>query len=561
MITRIPDYTIGSIALLAFLLLLTQNTPFGDAHTKVYTILDTVVLLVFACDVIWRFLAAKDRRAHLRQHIIDLIVFIPLLQYLPFLHTPLFDVLLRQGIIVVMLLSRSRKAAKLLSLLSLRPAQIMAIGFLGTIGIGTILLMLPAATVSGERTALIDALFTSTSAVCVTGLVVKDTAMHFSRLGQTIIMCLIQIGGLGIMTFSVSLAVFSTKAMDVKQQASFQDALDHDTLGDIVKLLRFIVLMTFGLEAIGAALLFMAWHGQFGSVWETAYHACFHAVSAFCNAGFSTFSDSLVRFRSDITVNLTICLLIIAGGLGFMVIRDLLRLSLTPFRRAHKGSVHLKVQTKIVLTVTLLLIVVGAGLIYLAERNVGLASAAPRERILLCIFQSVSPRTAGFNTMNIGNLQPATLLLIILLMFIGASPGSTGGGIKTTTLATLWATMKGLFKNREQAELCRRTLPRESVQKALAVLCLALVIVSGFAFALMLLEHKPFTAVLFETVSAFGTVGLSTGITADLTVGGKVLIVVLMYLGRLGPLTLAYAMRRRNKPAQYEYADERIMIG
>lgn len=562
MTARIPDYFIGVIAIVAFVALLLENTPFGDAHAQTFTLLDTAVLVVFAVDVVGRYFASKDRKNYIRRHWFDLIVFLPTVQYLPFVHTPTLDVLVRQGVIVVMLLSRSRKAIRLASLISLRPAQIMAAGFLGAIGTGTVLLTLPAVTAGGIRTSLIDALFTATSAVCVTGLIVQDTATHFNVLGQTVIMALIQVGGLGIMTFSVSLAVFGSKTMDVKKQASFQDALDHDTLDDIVKLLRFIVLMTFGLEFAGALLLFAAWHRQFGSPWEAAYHACFHAVSAFCNAGFSTFSDSLTRFRDNLSVNLIVCLLIIAGGLGFMVIRDLFRVCLVPLRPSNPSRFQRpKVQTKIVLTVTAVLIVLGAALFYLAERNAGLAAAPLRERVLLCVFQSVSPRTAGFNTMDIGKLTPAALLLTIVLMFIGASPGSTAGGIKTTTLATLWAALRGLFQNREHAELFRRTIPRESVQKAVVVLCLALVIVFGFAFTLMLLENQPFTDVFFETVSAFGTVGLSTGLTPHLSTGGKALIVILMYVGRLGPLTLAYALVRHRRPAQYAYADERIMIG
>lgn len=558
---RLLDYCIGGVALIAFLFLIVENTAFGDAHASVFRVANLVVLVVFASDVACRFLVSKDKKQHLRAKWFDLIVFVPLTQYIPALRGPNLFVIIRQIAIVVMLISRSRRAGKLVALLSMRPAQLMVIGFLGALGIGTVLLMLPIATCSGARMALVDAAFTATSAVCVTGLAVQDTATYFSRFGQLVILALIQAGGLGIMTFSVSLVVFTGRRMDVKRRAALQDVLDHDTLSGVGGLVRFIVLMTLAFEAIGAVVLFAAWRGKFDGPALTAYHSIFHSISAFCNAGFSTLSDSLMRFSGDVTTNAVICFLVVAGGLGFMVIRDMLNEARDRFGVRRYIGHKTRVQTKIVLTVTALLVLFGAMFVYLTERHGVLGSSMEGERILCSVFQSITARTAGFNTMDIGKLTSATLLVSIILMFIGASPGSTGGGIKTTTAAALWAAVAGNLRNRENAELYHRTIPQEVVQKAMTVLCFALVIVLCFAVALMHLENRPFLDVLFETVSAFGTVGLSMGITPGLTLWGKVLVTALMFIGRLGPLTVAYALVGGKQPGRYEYAEERVMIG
>ncbi len=552
-------YFIGVVALAAFLLLLVENTPFGDAHPRLFRAVNLGVWLLFVAEVSLHIVTSDDKAAYLRRHWLELIVFIPLIQYIPGADAPGVFTVVRQVVIVVMLVSRIRRARSLLHLLKLKPAQLMISGFLGAIGVGSVLLMLPAATTSGARLPLIDAIFTATSAVCVTGLIVEDTATHFTVFGQLVIVALIQAGGLGIMTFSVALAVLLRKPMDVSQRATLRDALDHETLAGVRRLIKFIVGMTLSFELIGAIFLFVSWHGHFDSLSTAAYHSFFHAISAFCNAGFSTFSDSLMAFESNVGVNAVICGLIVFGGLGFGVIQSLRDTISSRFKDTPRKK--MRVQTAVVLRMTLILIGAGALVVYLTERSGLLEGVSAGDALLASVFQSVTARTAGFNTLDIGKLSSATLFVTIVLMFIGASPGSTGGGIKTTTVACLWAVAVTSLRNRPHVEIHKRTIPFDTVFKAATLLCIALVVVALFTIALLHLEKKPFLDVLFEVVSAFGTVGLSTGLTPELSNAGRVLITILMFIGRLGPLTIAYAMLPVRAKIQYKYAEERMMIG
>ena len=555
--TRLLDTFIGSVALGAFLLLLVEHTPFGDANAAVFQNLNLAILTIFAADVFLRVITSSNRAAYIRRKWFDFIVVVPFIQFIPYIRHASFFIILRQIVIVTMLISRSRKAGRLLTLISLRPAQLMAISFAFAIGIGSVLLMQPAATVSGVRMPLVDALFTATSATCVTGLIVRDTATYFTPLGQGVILALIQVGGLGIMTFSVSLAVFLGRQIDVRRQAALQDMLDHDALTGVRRLLIFIVGMTVAFEFLGALSLTLAWRDRFPSLIATFGHATFHSVSAFCNAGFSTFSDSLVGFQGDPATQAVIALLIIAGGLGFLVIRDLLG-AISSRRR--RGRLF-RVQTRLVLSVSVLLIALGWLLIYIFERHASFSHLSPGRALLASLFQSITARTAGFNTCNMGMLSPATLLTLIVFMFIGASPGSTGGGIKTTTFAVLVAAVYASLRQREYTEIHRRTVPIDVVRKALSVLALSLMVVIGFSLFLLYRESQPPLALIFETVSAFGTVGLSTGVTPSLSTSGRLAIVVLMYVGRLGPLTVAYLFASRRPSPRYRYAEERVMIG
>jgi len=392
---------------------------------------------------------------------------------------------------------------------------------------------------------------------------VYDTATHFTFFGQLVILALIQIGGLGIMTFSVSLALLMRRGVSMKDQSIMQDVLDQDTLQSVRRLVGFIVAMTFILEATGAALLFKAWKPLFHGTAETAWHAIFHSISAFCNAGFSTFSNSLMGFAQDLPTNLTIGGLIVLGGIGFVVIGDFYQAIRSRLFRRQKRHHKFRIQTRLALGWTGGLILFGTALFYLLEKNQLLDGTKFDHALLVSLFQSVTTRTAGFNSCSIGLLQPATLFLFIVLMFIGACPGGTGGGIKTTTPAVLWANIRAGFRRRGETELYRRTIPMEVIQKAVMVLCSSLLLVCGAVGLMTIFEpDKEFMDLFFETVSAFGTVGLSTGITGALSEAGRVLITLLMFVGRLGPLTIGFAfMLRRRQPAKYSYSEERIMIG
>ncbi|MFC1596095.1 TrkH family potassium uptake protein [Candidatus Margulisiibacteriota bacterium] len=559
--TKVTDYIISFIALFAFLLLLIENSSYFAGFSNTIKLINITILIVFASELCYRFFTSANRPSFLKSNWFSLIVFIPLVQFVTGAESTPLTVIIRQIVIITMLMSRASKALNLIKLLNFKPAQTMLATFSFTIGAGAILLMLPVATNSGAATSLIDAIFTATSATCVTGLSVQDTASHFSLFGKTVILTLIQLGGLGIMTFSVSLALVLKKSVNLSKQIEMQEVLDQDTLTTTKNLTAFIIKMTLLIEIVGALVLFMAWKDRFANPLTTLYNAVFHSISAFCNAGFSTFSDSLTRFATDPITNITISLLIIFGGLGFLVIKDLfdnIRYKFTT--RGHK-LFKLRVHTKIVLVVSLGLIFAGWALLYLVESNSAFGAFEPGGKALLSFFHSVSARTAGFNSCEISSLAPASLLIMIVLMFIGASTGSTGGGLKTTTFFVLWSAVISGFKKKQNVEAYKRTIPLSVVQKASNLFVFSIAILMVFTVALLYFEKHMFLDILFETVSAFGTVGLSTGITPSLTNKGKVLLTLLMFIGRLGPLTIGYALIVRKKPAKYFYPEERVMIG
>lgn len=556
------NHLTGPLALLGFSLLMFEQTALMRAHPLLVQQLNLSILGLFALDVVLNWLASSAGLCYLRAHWFDLIVFVPLL---PFFFNPegsAISVILSQTSIIAMLLARMQRVHKFITLLSLKPAQLMLVSFAGAIGFGTALLMHPAATTAGNHTDLLGALFTITSATCVTGLTVYDTATHFTLFGQAVILAMIQVGGLGIMTFSVSLALLMRRSVSMKSQVVMQDVLDQDAVMDIRRLVGFIVLMTILLEAAGATVLFFSFRPACNSTGQAVWASVFHSVSAFCNAGFSTFSDNLIGFKYSLPVNAVIGGLIVLGGIGFVVLGDFYQALKNKLKRRHGSKHKFRIQSRIALGWTGGLIFFGTLLIYWLEHNRLLANMRYDQALLVSLFQSITTRTAGFNSCDIGALQPATLFIMIILMFIGACPGGTGGGVKTTTLAVLWATIRAGFNHREEAELYRRTIPVETIQKAVMVLCSSLLLVCGAAMLLAVFEQKDFLDVLFETVSAFGTVGLSTGLTPELSDPGRILITLLMFIGRLGPLTIGFAFMLRNiRPAKYRYAEERIMIG
>lgn len=558
---RYSDSVIGAVALLAFFLLILEQTEFIRPWMTILKRVNAIILLLFLIDTLYRFLLDSDKIKYLKGHWVDFIVLIPLIQYVNGIRNYESYVIIRQFVIIAVLISRTRKTKKFITSLGLKPAQLMVISFFFTICAGAVVLTLPAATVPGETTSLLDAFFTSASAVCVTGLIVHDTATHFSLFGQTVILLLIQLGGLGIMTFSVFLVILTGKQVGIEHRIVLRDVLDRNELSGAVRTISFIVIMTLVIELIGAVILSFMWYGRFGSIKTSAYHALFHSVSAFCNAGFSTFSDSLMGFASDTGTNVVISLLIIFGGLGFMVVRDIFDRFKARLPGAKNLRPRMRIQTMIVLYVTVLLIIIGSLGIFAFETGYSASGMNHQISVLQAFFQSVSARTAGFNSCDIGLLSPTALFFIIILMFIGASPGSTGGGLKTTTFAVLWGVMMNGFSQNKNVEILKRTIPDETIQKATTLLLFYLVIISVFVIALLGIERLPLIDILFESVSAVATVGLSTGITAGLSEAGKTLIIALMFFGRLGPLTIGYALILYQRNANYEYAEERVMIG
>jgi len=449
--------------------------------------------------------------------------------------------------------------------LNMHPAAMIIFGFVGVILAGAGLLMLPAATRSGHIPA-IDALFTAASAVCVTGLTVLDTGGYFTVFGQFIILFLIQIGGLGVMTVSVMLFKLIGKNISFRQRMAIQDVFAHTPREDIFQMMRTIFVFTAAVETIGAACLFVRWQQQMPAG-RAMYQAIFHSVSAFCNAGFSLFSDNLMKASGDWTVNITVCLLIILGGIGFPVVHDIYYRVKT--RRVKRSK--LSVQTKTVLVTTAALIVSGAIFFWLLETGHAMAGRPVSESILVSVFQSVTCRTAGYNTIDIASLHDATLILMIFLMFFGASPGSCGGGVKTTTLALILSFTISRVRRKKRVNLFKKSIPVETVSRSLSLVlvCGALI---GVVLFLMLAgdavqgnvtggNQGRFLGYLFEAVSAFGTVGLSMGVTPTLSAWGKSWIILLMLVGRVGILTFSYIVVSGSASAGIEYAEENVMIG
>lgn len=439
------------------------------------------------------------------------------------------------------------------------PERLFVFSFATIILAGTVLLAQPFA-VHGNPLSFVDALFTATSATCVTGLIVVDTATRFTVYGQVVILFLIQLGGLGIMTFSVAFFYVMARRLSIGNKGLLEASFSQMPMQGMRGLLRTIFSATFIIEGIGALIL-SARFAQDMPLGKAVYFGVFHAVSAFCNAGFALFSDSLLAYQNDFVVIFTIALLIILGGIGFVVLYEL---------HTHRVKFEkLTLNTRVVLVTTLSLIVFGFVLILLFEWGNTLQQFSLPQKILHAFFQSVTTRTAGFNSLDIGHLSNATLFIMIVLMYIGASPSSTGGGIKTTTLATILAFSRSRFKNQEHSEMFYRRLSGSAVSKAVTIVIFSSLTVILFTTLLLFTElsghsHQAsrgmFLELIFEVTSAFATVGLSTGITPHLTQTGRVLITLVMFIGRLGPLTTALAIGKK-EPQKFKYAKEEILIG
>ncbi len=441
------------------------------------------------------------------------------------------------------------------------PERLFILSFAGVILAGGLLLRLPFSA-AGAPLPWIDALFQSTSAVCVTGLATIDVGQGLSTAGQVILVFLFQVGGLGILTFSAVFFIMLGHGLASKERDIMQSVFLHSPRRDLAPILKFVFFSTFLYEAAGTLLLWarfardLAWN-------EALYQAVFHAISAFNNAGFSLFSDSLVSYQGDLIVNLTFMGLIVAGSLGFIVHYDL---HMRFFGRQRRLSVH----TKVVLVATGVLIIGGAVLFFVFENHRILQGLPWRNRILASLFQSITPRTAGFNTVNIGMLANETILLMIALMFIGASPGSTGGGVKTTSVSLLFLIMWNRLRGREDVSVFNRTIPRELLQRTISIILAATLSICFVISVLLLLANHGaaasesrhfFVEYIFETTSAFATVGLSMNLTPSLNAPQKLAIILMMFAGRVGPLTLAFSLARISTKKSFTYAEEGVMVG
>lgn len=430
--------------------------------------------------------------------------------------------------------------------------QIIIFSFLAILIPAAILLTLPAFSVSGLSFA--DALFTATSAISVTGLGVVDTGSHFSTSGKVLLMLLMQIGGLGQMTLSAVLLYMFGLRLSLRQQALTKEQLGQDKFTNIRRLVKHIIIFVLICELIGIFFLSLRWVPQMG--WEQGlFFAVFHSISAFNNAGFSLFSDGLTRYVDDPLVIITISSLFILGGLGFTVISDIKR-------NAHRGFHFLSLHSKIMIIATPILLFAGTLMIWLLEHHNSHTLGPLNEsgQWLAAFFQSATARTAGFNSVDIGKFTEPTMLVMMLLMLIGAGSTSTGGGIKVSTFVVAILATWSFLKQRDRVVLFKRTISNQTVTKSLAIIVVSGILLTIAMFALMITEKAPFYEVMFETISAFATVGVTAGLTATLSEPGKYIMIVVMIIGRLGPLTLAY-MLARPKPTLLRYPEDNVAAG
>lgn len=438
--------------------------------------------------------------------------------------------------------------------LKLNGVQILALGFLVLILIGGIILSLPISSQSGEPTNFLDAIFTSTSAVCVTGLITLNTSAHWSIFGQTVIITLIEIGGLGFMSFAVLISLILGKKITLRERLVMQEAMNTYSIQGLVKMVKYVLIFTVSVQFFGALLLSTQFVPEYG-LSRGVFYSIFHSISAFCNAGFDLFGTSLVGFSNNSVVILVVSTLIIIGGLGFTVLLEIY---------GFKGIKKLSLHSKLVIITTGVLILGGAILMLIFEYSnpdtIGLMNI--KDKILNSFFASVSPRTAGFNSIPTSDMTLASKFLTIILMLIGGSPGSTAGGLKTVTCGILVLTVISVIKGREDTEVFGRRFTKEIVYKAFTIVFIGLSLVIGVTMILSYTEAgASFIDLLYESASALGTAGLTLGLTPNLSPIGKVLIMLMMYIGRVGPLTVMLALTRKRKKSGYKYPEGKILIG
>lgn len=435
------------------------------------------------------------------------------------------------------------------------PSRKLILGFLLVIIVGVFLLMLPFSLKEGKTLSPLEALFTVVSAVCVTGLSVVDVAEVFSPVGDAILIAFIQIGGLGVMTFSSIVFLLAGQKMTLYTRILLKEERNANSVGEILNFVRLMLLTVFIIESIGAVILMHEFR-KIMPYEQAVYYGIFHSISAFCNAGFSLFSNNLENFRGNPVISLTISYLIILGGMGFAIINSFIMM-------IRKGVSRFTLTSKLAIQISMILTFGGAILFFLLEfsNSATLFPLPWSEKIIASIFQSVTLRTAGFNTIPLANLRSATVFMACIWMLIGASPGSTGGGIKTTTLGVILFYVIGIIRGKEHVEIFNRRLDWDVMNKALALLVVSLSYIALVILLLLVIEPFSMEKIVFEVVSAFGTVGLTMGITPHLTVTSKLLIIVTMFIGRLGPMTIALALGEKKKKARVQYPKEDILIG
>lgn len=534
-----------------------------EAEANVVELLDQVFIYVLALHTIYdlfNIFYSKDYLESLKEFLAEILVlglyiwvrylsFEPLEALKSFYHH--FSLVLRLLIYTFYILSNWKKVGRFIRKVKLNAAQTFTLGFIFLILFGFWLLSLPFATL--KPISFLDRFFISTSAVCVTGLVTVDVSATFTIWGKCFILFLIQIGGLGIMSFSTFLVLVAGSRMSFSDRVASMQMFNQQNFQELKRLLKVIVFATFGIELLGALFIFGLTPDMNMGTASKIFFSVFHSISAFCNAGFSTLPDSLVSFYNHFSMNFIIMFLIIAGGLGFPVMLDI--------KERIVNRKRMSLYSKIVLSITVFLIVFGTVMFLIDEYNLVLKTFSLPDKILSSLFQSVTTRTAGFNTVDMSALSQSGYLWMIFLMFIGASPGSTGGGLKTTTFFILLLAIYLFYKRRKSTVIFKRKIRIETFLKAGSLFFLRVMIVLIAVIVLVYYEDFNLTQILFEVVSAFSTVGLTTGITPSLSALGKIVIIFLMIIGRIGPINMLLSISNSYPKESLEYAEEKIIVG
>lgn len=574
-INQITSYVTPIFGVIAFIsLFLTYGFHLSSRWEENLMILDEIIAAVFVLTLLVNFMISDKKWQYVRQSpfefiLLSIFIISIVLEEIISIEDPhylirrstshsfikLYFIIIQIYIVINGIISMAKNREKWL-FFSLNPARIMMFSYVFVIVAGMFMLKLPKATVDGISWT--DAIFTSASAVCITGLTTVNITRMFTFEGQVVIMLLIQLGGLGIITLTSFIALFIQRGFRLRDQIIVQEVLDSENLSSLTSILKAIVAITFISELAGAAGLYITWDNLGLSEFERIFSALFHSVSAYCNAGFSIFPEGFettnLHFSSLSLV--IIMVMIVSGGLGFYTYSDLFRIGEFKFTR-RRG---LSLQSKIVLFGTATLILLGALLVWIIQ-NAQWKDLTAGQRILHAFFLSITSRTAGFSTVSIGHLAMPTLMILMMLMYIGGAPNSTSGGIKLTTVMTLLASIRAFVRGKTRVELGWNTIPMRTVRRAYIVFSVSVLLVFIVITVLTWTEDKPFMSLVFEVISAFGTVGLSTGITPDLTTAGKFLIILMMFAGRIGLFTFAVAMSEIKSDSSYAFPEINITVG
>ena len=560
-------------------LIIPQSEAISPTVKQILSNLDYVILALLIIDLAWTYRSTKFKRAYFKGNFISLLLFVMFVVLLAFGRISAYlagsasgssqsvaIITVRNIFALLRIFRRFSRLHSLLEQIATHPARSMLFSFLGIILLGALLLMQPFASSQERGLSFIDALFTSTSAVCVTGLIVVDTASAFSIYGKLIILGLIQIGGLGIMILSYFTIFILGRSASIEDKMLISYAMSEKDMTKVTRSLRLIIYITFSIEGFGALLLFFGFwaHGDINAA-QSIFYAVFHSISAFCNAGFSLFSDNLEGFRTDGSIVIAIAILIILGGISFSVLINL-KSFLTRGRirngvRELARRPRLATNTKVVLAGTGLLLLIGTLVIYGLEHGNTMAPYSLGNQYLSALFQSVSLRTAGFNTIPFHSLRPVTYIAAAVFMFVGGASGSTAGGIKINTVSVMFSYLVASVRDRESAILYKSSIPSTTVLRAFLILLFGISVVAGGTILLAFFETAPVQHLMFEAVSAFGTVGLSSGLTGSLTMPGKLTVILLMYLGRIGPLTVLAAASLSARKNRIAFPRGEIAIG